>query len=105
MRAPLETDADLDAFFDLDEFAFDATILLQSGSNRRVKGIFENPIASRSITQNVDVTTPNATFVCKTEDVDEVDEGDKLRIDGRNYTIRAAMTDGAGVTTFALERD
>jgi hypothetical protein len=99
----LESSDDLTVFFDLDDFG---TVAKYAATNKRtvnINGIFDNPSASLTATQNMDVTMPKPTFVCRTADVPNVAEGDFLTIRSKKYTVRVVLDDGVGVTTMMLE--
>ena len=105
MSIGVESLEDLSAFFDMGDFATEAVATFAAGGTKRMKGIFENPVASRSITSNMEVTTPEPTFVCRTVDAKDVREGDALKVLSTAYVVRATLTDGTGVSTLVLERD
>lgn len=100
----VESAADLAIFFGIDDFGDAATYTPLVGAAVTVNGIFDNPQASRTVTENMDITAPSPQFVCRTSDLPSVAEGDAIAIRSVNYTIRAVLTDGTGVTTLMMER-
>ena len=100
----VESADDLAVFFDVDDFGEAATYTPLAGSPSTVNGIFDNPQASRTVTDMMDVTIPAPQFHCRTADVSSAVEGDSLTIRSTSYTVRAVMTDGTGTTTLMLER-
>lgn len=100
----VESDLDLDVFFAISDFG-DAAIYTPYGlGSVTVKGIFDAPQASRTVTDMMEVTIPAPQFMCRTVDVASAAEGDGLRVRGIDYTVRAVLTDGTGVTTLMLEK-
>ena len=98
-------DADyLADFFSLDDFGTAATYTPAGGSASTVNGIFDNPQASRTASEMMDVTMPSPQFVCRTVDVANVAEDDALVVNSVPYVIRVVLTDGTGVTTMMLEK-
>lgn len=101
----IESALDLSAFFELDDFAVPA---LYTAAGKRaivISGIFDNPSASQSVSDMIDVIIPQPRFTCRTVDVPNAAEADKIKINGKSYTIRIVTDDGEGVTTMMLERD
>ncbi len=101
--ARVESDSDLDAFFDPSDFGTLAVLTLANGATREAYGIFESPVASRTLTQHMDATTPAPTFACKTSAFAGAAEGLPVTIGGKAYTIRAILEEGTGVSSFNLE--
>ena len=54
---------DLDDFFSLDDFGTAASYTQDGGIPVSVNGIFDNPQASRSATDMMDITIPSPQFV------------------------------------------
>ena len=101
----VESDTDLSIFFELDDFG---TAGIYTKTNKRpvtINGIFDNPHASVTATDMMDVTIPKPTFVCRTVDLPDAAEGDTIKIRNVTYTIRVVATDGLGVTTLVMERN
>lgn len=101
----VESDDDLSIFFELDDFG---TAGVYTKTNKRpvtINGIFDNPHASVTATDMMDVTIPKPTFVCRTVDMPNAAEGDTMKIRNVLYTIRVVATDGLGVTTLILEKN
>lgn len=101
----LETADDLSTFFAIDDFG---TVGKYAATNKRtvtINGIFDNPTASITATQNMEITAPKPTFVCRTVDVPDAAEGDFITIKNKKYIVRVVIDDGEGVTTFMLELD
>lgn len=101
----VESNDDLSIFFELDDFG---TAAVYTKTNKRpitINGIFDNPHASITATDMMDVTIPKPSFVCRTVDIPNAAEGDNIKIRNVSYTIRVVATDGLGVTTLVMERD
>lgn len=101
----IESASDLLAFFTLDDFAVQAVYTAAGKRSLTISGLFDNPAASQSVSDMVDVVIPQPRFTCRTVDVPTISEGDKLKVSGIGYTIRVVTNDGEGVTTMMLERD
>lgn len=100
----VESASDLAVFFEISDFG-DAAIYTAAGkAGLTVKGIFDAPQASRTVTDMMEVTIPAPQFMCRTVDVPSAAEGDTLMVRGVNYTVRAVLTDGTGITTLMLEK-
>lgn len=100
----IESSDDLLFFFEVDDFAETAAYVPLTGSPATIRGIFDAPQASRSITNFVDVTIPSPQFMCRTADTPNAAEGDGITIRSVGYTVRVVVTDGTGVTTLMLEK-
>lgn len=98
----VEDPADILLFFDADDFATTATFTI-GGTDSDVLGIFDNPQASRSATEMMDITLPSPQFVCRTTDVNGIAEGDGVVINTISYVVRVHANDGLGVSTLILE--
>lgn len=101
----VESNDDLAIFFELDDFG---TVAVYTQTNKRpitIKGIFDNPHASVTATDMMDVTIPKPSFVCRTVDIPTAAEGDTIKINNVTYTVRVVATDGLGVTTLLMERN
>jgi len=101
----VESNDDLSIFFELDDFG---TAGIYTKTNKRpitIDGIFDNPHASVTATDMMDVTIPKPSFVCRTVDIPDAAEGDAMKIRNVTYTIRVVATDGLGVTTLILEKN
>ena len=100
----VESTSDLLDFFELDDFADTATYTPIGGRHTYVKGIFDNPQASRNATDMMDITIPAPQFVCRTADVPNAADGDAIVIRSVSYLVRVVLTDGTGVSTLLLEK-
>lgn len=101
----VESNDDLAIFFEIDDFG---TAAVYTKANKRpitVSGIFDNPHASVTATDMMDVTIPKPSFVCRTVDIPTAAEGDTIKINNVTYTVRVVATDGLGVTTLVMERN
>lgn len=101
----IESDDDLNLFLEVDDFAIVATYVPAGKRGFYIKGIFDNPHASITATQMMDVTIPQPKFLCRTVDVVNAAEGDSLKIGATTYTIRIVLTDGLGMTTLLMEKN
>lgn len=96
---------DLAIFFELDDFGTPAVYTQTNKRPITVNGIFDNPHASVTATEMMDVTIPKPSFVCRTADIPTAAEGDTIKINNVTYTVRIVATDGLGVTTLMMERN
>lgn len=95
---------DLDAFLNTDEFAVAATVRLQDGGARLVRGIFDDPFLNAQLGEyELDTTRPR--LLCKEADVIGVGRGDLVDIQGRTYDVlTTAQPDGTGMALLELAR-
>lgn len=100
----LETYDDLGDFFGLEDFAIEAKFIKTGKSVKILKGIFDNPQIARNMTNEFDITIPQPKFTCRTDDIPNVEDGDKLKIAGVEYYIRVQINDGEGISTLSLEK-
>jgi hypothetical protein len=101
----VESNDDLSIFFELDDFGTEAVYTQTNKRPIKVNGIFDNPHASITATDMMDVTMPKPSFVCRTVDIPTAAEGDTIKINNVTYTVRVVATDGLGVTTLVMERN
>ena len=94
---------DLDAFLNTDEFAVAATVRLQDGGARVVRGIFDDPYLDAQLGEYVaDTSAPR--FTCKASDAAGVRRGDWIAIDGTTYNVMTKpQNDGTGMVILRLE--
>lgn len=100
----VESDSDLSDFFVLDDFAITAKYTAIGKPTKMIKGIFDNPQASRNATDLLNVTIPAPQFACRTVDVPNAADGDAMVIQSVSYYVRVVLTDGTGVSTLILEK-
>lgn len=93
---------DLDAFVSTDDFAVLATVRLQDGGTRVLRGIFDDPYLNTQLGEyEMDTSRPRLT--CKEADVIGVKRGDLVDIDGRTYDVlTSAQADGTGMAVLDL---
>jgi hypothetical protein len=101
----VESSDDLAIFFELDDFGTPAVYTQTNKRPITINGIFDNPHASITATEMMDVTIPKPSFVCRTIDIPTAAEGDTIKINNVTYTVRIVATDGLGVTTLMMERN
>jgi hypothetical protein len=101
----VESSDDLSIFFELDDFGTEAVYTQTNKRPITISGIFDNPHASVTATEMMDVTIPKPTYVCRTVDIPTAAEGDTIKINSITYTVRIVVTDGLGVTTLMMERN
>jgi len=90
---------DLTLLLDTDEFA---TAVTYGGGT--INGVFDNetiPVDAGGFAQ---VHQEQPRLTCRTTDVPSIAEGDTMTISATNYTVRAWIHDGTGVTTVQLEK-
>lgn len=93
---------DLNSFLSVDEFAVTATVRLQEGGTRVVRGIFDDPYLNAQLGEyEIDTTRPR--LMCKESDVIGVTRGDLVDIDGRVYDVlTSAQPDGTGMALLEM---
>lgn len=93
---------DLDAFVSTDDFAIAATVRLQDGGTRIVRGIFDDPYLNAQLGEyELDTSRPRLT--CKEADVIGVLRGDRVDIGGKTYDVlTSAQADGTGMAVLEL---
>jgi len=98
--------SDLSAIMNTDEFAVSVTYRRTGAlGNSTISGIFDNmtiPVDSGGFVQ---IHEEQPRFTCKTSDVPNIIETDEFVISGLEYTVRAWVHDGTGVTVIQLERN
>lgn len=100
----LESYDDLGDFFVLDDFAIEAKFIQVGKSVKIIRGIFDNPQIARGMNNEFEITIPQPKFTCRTTDIPNVEDGDKLKIGSVEYYIRVQINDGEGVSTLSLEK-
>lgn len=94
----------LDAFIQPADFAVVATITLQSGGTRTVRGIYDDPYLNADLGEyEADISEPR--FTCKLADVAGVKRGDSVVIAGEVGTydvLREPQGDGTGMCVLKL---
>lgn len=95
---------DLDAFLNVDEFAVLATVRLQGGTTRAVRGIFDDPYLNAQLGEyELDTVRPRLT--CKESDLVGVLRGDEVEIDGKVYDVLSTPNpDGTGMAILEMAR-
>lgn len=84
---------DLDTFFAADEFGVEAV----------VDGETINAILDDEYVEDLDVAGTRPILICRTDEVEEVVQGDSVTIGETNYQVIATKPDGTGVTRLVLE--
>lgn len=102
---PLDMEADLAALFDTGDFAVIAAYALQGGGSGTVAGIFDTPQSLTGLGEAGFVAS-SPTFTVQTSALpEELDEGDRLTIQGVAYRVAyEPEADGTGVSILTLER-
>lgn len=93
---------DLDAFLQLDDFANSAVIHLQTGENRPVNGIFDDPYLGAKL-GGFDRDDNHCTFLLKETDCVGVLRRDTLTVNGTTFDVMTTpQGDGTGLSIIAL---
>lgn len=93
---------DLGEFLDPQEFASHAVIRFQSGAQRAVVGIFDDPYLNAELGE-YDMDNSRPRFLGKFIDFQGVKRGDILELDGQEYDILTSpQPDGTGMATLDL---
>lgn len=92
----------LDDFLDVNDFAVTATVRLQNGTTRAVRGIFDDPYLNAELGEyEMDTNRPRLT--CKETDVVGVTRGDVVELDGKVYDVLAGPhADGTGMAMLEM---
>lgn len=100
----IESSADKLAFFNPAEFGVTATLTSSSaGAESDVVGIFDAQYLNLDLGAG-SVSTSDLQFMCRTEDVEEFTQGDRLNLNEVNYEITDVQHDGTGVTVLKLHK-
>lgn len=92
---------DLDAFFDLGDFATPVVAELQGGETRTFPGLFDDPYLNAQLGEyEADSSRPRVT--CRERDVVGLTRGDVVKVNGRTYDLLSAPH-GDGMGTASLE--
>lgn len=78
-------------------YMHDYGVIATSGSVS-ARGLFDNGYAAM-----LGMSGQNPTFICASESVATLAEGDDIAIDGADYVIAQIQADSHGVTTLQLE--
>jgi hypothetical protein len=98
----VESDNDRLGFLELEEFGVSATITSNS-STYTVQGIFDNGHFQIDNGFTV-VSTLQTTFLCRTADIAEIEQGDAVVVSGVTYKVVDIQPDGTGMTTLRLQK-
>ncbi|HDK41519.1 MAG TPA: hypothetical protein ENG93_02540 [Nitrospirae bacterium] len=92
--------SDIDMMLDTSEFAVTATY---DGSTS-VNGIFDNDYEAADLGEGaVEASVP--TFLYKSSDISNVQQGMTLVVNGTTYKVREIRPDGTGMTLLVLSED
>ena len=93
---------DLGAYLNTDEFAVTAVLHPQDDEPRSIVGIFDEPFMDAELGEyRMDQIAPR--FLCRADQVADVQRGDVLEVQGRMLDILAApQADGTGMATLRM---
>ncbi len=94
----------LDAFFDLNDFAINVTYQKQNGENVTIKAIYDNEYRDVSV-GDVQVEGYYPVLFCKTADIPDVRRGSLFIINGSVYKVINVRHDHSGVTTLVVSKN
>lgn len=94
-------DADLDICFATDDFGVEAVFDV-SGNDVTVNGHFTEATESISIVDG-EIEANDASFACKTSDVEDVKNGMTVEIDGSTFEVKRKHRLGTGVSLIYLK--
>jgi Phage Head-Tail Attachment. len=101
----IETDTELDVFFNVNDFAVAASYTLAGGETTTINGIFDNEYLGEESGAGVVFAVSQPRFMVKTSDLPSgADEGDGLVVSGTDYLVKVIERDGTGVTMLVLEK-
>lgn len=95
---------DLDAFLNADEFAVHATVRLQEGGTRIVRGIFDDPYLNAQLGEyEADTSEPRISG--KETDLAGVRRGDVVTVAGETFDVMTSpQPDGTGWALVTMAR-
>ncbi len=97
----LETNQDLENFFDTETHGSDATVSID-GSDSSIKVIINKEYFAIP-GESVDVTGFQPMVHCRTQDITGIDTDDTIAVGGVTYNIIEIQDDGTGVTVLILQ--
>lgn len=97
----LETNQDLENFFDTETHGSDATVSID-GSDSSIKVIINKEYFAIP-GESVDVTGFQPMVHCRTQDITGIDTDDTIAVGGVTYNIIEIQDDGTGVTELILQ--
>lgn len=101
----IESAQDRLGFLELDEFGVTSIITSSSsGQEFEVVGIFDNTYLNLDLGMG-SVSTSEPQFMCRTEDVTCITQGDTLVIDSVSWKITDVQHDGTGMTVLKLHKN
>jgi hypothetical protein len=95
-------DENLDAFFDVDDFAEEAVVTLSSGQKLKFKAILDTPTQSATI-YDTEIETDAPFLRCKSESIVGVKRTNALVFCKTNYKVEKVVNDGTGVSMLYLK--
>ena len=107
----IETDEDLDEFFDTEDFADECVITGANDFSRTLNGILNTGTEAVEFAGVINVEAPNPSFVCKESDLDglgpfqeggPVKKGMTATVRDKSYKIERIANDQQGVSTVYL---
>jgi hypothetical protein len=103
MAIPFLTD--LASIMNVNEFAISVTYSRNGGLGTSViSGIFDNETMPVEVGGVVSVHQEQPRFTCRTADIPNISEEDKIIFSATTYVVRAWIHDGTGVTVLQLEK-
>jgi len=97
--------SDLASIMNVNEFATSASYSRRGAlGTSTISGIFDNETMPVDAGGGVSVHQEQPRFTCRTADIPNISEDDQIIVSAVNYTVRAWIHDGTGVTVLQLER-
>ncbi len=97
----LETNQDLENFFDTETHGITATVTI-NGTGSSIKVIINKEYFAIP-GESVDVTGFQPMVHCRTQDITGIDTDDTITVDGVTFNITEIQDDGTGVTVLILQ--
>lgn len=97
----LETNQDLENFFDTETHGSNATVTI-NGTGSSIKVIINKEYFAIP-GESVDVTGFQPMVHCRSQDITGIDTDDTLTVGGVTYNITEIQDDGTGVTVLILQ--
>jgi len=96
-------DADRLVFLDDRDFGTEVELVPPEGDTVALTAIFDNAYLEVSeLGDSAGVGTTGPRLLCRSIDVDAVEEGWLARVGGREYSVRREKPDGTGMTVLEL---
>lgn len=91
-------ESDLDGL--LEPFGVPVIAFAETGEQFEFIAIFNK--GQKVFDEMMNVIAMNTNLVCKTSDVETLDQSNPIYVDNKNYLVREISSDGTGITTIEI---